>query len=539
MKRRLTALTMFCLVALALSATLAAVTYAADAVVEHNQRQRVDEYSRRALMRAEVVTDEAVSALRALASFDGTPCTPAHRQALQQTEEQHRYIRNVAWTDGQSIRCSSQYGDAVRALPSSEWSYGAGFTAWHSEIGKRGNEQRMLNIRLGEHVVVIDPRFYLDIVPLDDTIELALLESSDGTIVARWPRTNAQLMQAALTRDDAEPFFENRYYVVEHSHRYPISVIAYEPADRMRPNVYAQLKLLAAPALLASAFLTWLALRWRRKLRTPRSALLEGIRRRQFAAWLQPIVDLQSGRCVGAEALVRWTLEDGTVIAPDTFIPMAESLGLIQPITDRVIESVFEGAGALLARRRDLHVSINVTRDDLMSSRALQSLQSGFAKHDVRREQIWFECIERALIDASEAAPVLQRYRDAGHKVLIDDFGTGYSSLSYLQDLPVDGIKIDKAFVNALATGAEVNAIVPHIIGIAHELGLTMIAEGVEVEQQAEYLRERGVQYAQGWLYAKAMPAADFVRWVESAQGGAAARRADADTDTAHAAPGA
>ncbi|MEI7293213.1 EAL domain-containing protein [Paraburkholderia tropica] len=537
MKRRLTALTTFCLVALALSATLAAVTYASDAVVERNQRQQVDEYSRRALMRAELVTNDAVAALRALTSLDNTPCTPAHLQALRQTEEQFRYIRNVAWTDGETIRCSSLHGNVARTLPPAEWSYGADFSAWHSEIGKRGNELRMLSIRLGAHIVVIDPRFYLDIVPLDDTIELALLESGDGTIIARWPRANAELVQAAFTREGGKPFFEKRYYVVERSRRYPIAVIAYEPADRVRPDMLAQLRLFAVPALLASGFLTWLVLRWRRKLRTPRSALLEGIRRRQFAAWLQPIVDLQSGRCVGAEALVRWTLEDGTVISPDSFIPMAESLGLIHAITDRVIESVFEGVGALLAKRRDLHVSINLTRDDLTSSRALQTLQSGFAKHDVHRDQIWFECIERAFIDASETAPVLQRYRDAGHKILIDDFGTGYSSLSYLQDLPVDGIKIDKAFVNALATGAEVNAIVPHIIGIAHELGLMMIAEGVEVEQQAEYLRERGVQFAQGWLYAKAMPAAEFARWVEAAQTSGPSPAKREDEAAAHAAP--
>jgi sensor c-di-GMP phosphodiesterase-like protein len=523
MKSGLSALLTFCLVALGVSVLLVAIAWAADAVHERNERQQVDEYSRRALLRAEIVTAEAESSLRELAPYDGTPCTPEHLQMMREVEEQHRYIRSVAWTDGDKIRCSSLRGVADGMLPQPQWSYRTGFTAWHTEVGKRGNERRMLNIRLGQHIVMIDPRFYLDIVPLDDTIELAVLESSDGAIIARWPLADQGLVTAALFRDPGTPFFENRYYVVDRSHRYPIAVVAYEPKDRIRPDLAARLKTLLLPALLASALITWILFYWRRKLRTPRNALLEGIRRRQFAAWLQPIVELRTERCVGAEALVRWTLSDGTVVAPDTFIPMAESLGLIQPITDLVIESVASGVGGLLAQRRDLHVSINVTRDDLISSRVLQTLRASFAKHDVQPGQIWFECIERAFIDAGQCGPVLQGYRDAGHKIFIDDFGTGYSNLAYLQDLPVDGIKIDKSFVNALATGAEVNAIVPHIIGIAHELGLSMVAEGVESEAQADYLRERGVQFAQGWLYAKAMPAAQFVQWLERAGAGTAA----------------
>ncbi|MFP4903039.1 EAL domain-containing protein, partial [Paraburkholderia sp. BR14261] len=310
-------------------------------------------------------------------------------------------------------------------------------------------------------------------------------------------------------------YFEGRYYVVERSSRYPIAVVAYEPEDRMRRDVPAQLRTLLPPALVLSAIGTWLVLRWRRTLRTPRNAMLQGIRRRQFVAWLQPLVSLESGRCVGAEALVRWKLEDGTLVAPDTFIPMAESLDLIEPITDQVIRSVFEGVGAMLARRRDLHVSLNLAGKDLAGTRVLQTLKASLAKYGVRPEQIWFEAIERTLMDTASSAPVLEAFRAAGHRIFIDDFGTGYSSLSYLQALPVDGIKIDRSFLLSLASGEETNKIVPHIIEMARSLDLLMVAEGVETEAQAQYLRERGVQFAQGWLYAKAMPADEFLRYLE------------------------
>ncbi|QGZ60030.1 EAL domain-containing protein [Paraburkholderia acidiphila] len=515
MSSRFTALTTFCVVAFAVLATLMAAVYASDAVDERQKRDQVDVFSNRALLRAELVTSEAESALHQLMPYGNDPCTSDHLQRLRHVEEQFRYIREVAWTDGARLRCSSQSGDVDTALPPPEWTYANGFTAWHSEVGKRGNERRMLNVRLGNHVVVIDPRFYLDIVPLDDTIQLAVLETQDGGIISSWADADYTLVRAALKRTTRSQYFEGRYYVVERSSRFPIVVIAYEPEDRMRRDLPAQFRTLLLPALILSVLGTWLVMHWRRKLRTPRNAILEGIRRRQFVAWLQPLVSLESGRCVGAEALVRWKLEDGSIVAPDTFIPMAESLGLVEPITDQVVRSVFEGVGAVLARRRDLHVSLNLAGKDLAGTRVLDVLKPSLAKYAVHPEQIWFEAIERTLIDTAGSAPVLEAFRAAGHRIFIDDFGTGYSSLSYLQELPVDGIKIDRSFIRSLGGGEEMNKIVPHVIDMARSLDLLMVAEGVETEPQAQYLREHGVQFAQGWLYAKAMPADEFLRYLD------------------------
>jgi sensor c-di-GMP phosphodiesterase-like protein len=502
-------------VTFAILATLAVAVYAWDVVSERQRRQQVDIFSRRALLRAELVTSEAEAALLKLTPYDGTPCTSDHLQHLRGTEEQFRYIREVGWTDGKRLRCTSLRGLIDVALSPPEWIYPNGFTAWHTEVGERGNEQRMLNVRLGNHVVVIDTRFYLDIVPLDDSIELAVLEAQDVTIISRWPHVDQDLVRAALQRNTSSPYFEGRYYVVERSRRYPIAVVASEPEDRLRNSLPVQVSTALAPAFVVSAIGAWLIMRWRRKLRTPRNALLEGIRRQQFVAWLQPLVSLESGRCVGAEALVRWKLEDGSMVLPDTFIPMAESLGLTERITDQVVRSVFEGVGVVLAQRRDLHVSINLAGEDLAAPRVLETLKACLTKYAVRSEQIWLEAIERTLIDKDRSVPVLEAYRAAGHRIFIDDFGTGYSSLSYLQELPVDGIKIDRSFIRTLANGEEMNKIVPHIIEMARSLDLAIVAEGVETEAQADYLREHGVHYAQGWLYAKAMPAGEFLNYLD------------------------
>ncbi|WP_322014311.1 EAL domain-containing protein [Paraburkholderia sp. J12] len=506
----------FFLVAIAILATLAIVTYAFDAVTERHQRGQVDEYSRRALLRAELVTEDAQAALRELSQYNGPPCTPEHLRLLRQVEAGHRYVRGAAWNDGRGTACSTLADAGTGPLPPPELTLPDGYTAWRTQTGKPGSEQQMFNIRYGNAIVVVDPRFYLDIVPLD-TIEIGLLETHNTLVLARWARAEPEIIRMAVRNHLTSTYVNGRYYVVERSNRYPIAIVAYEPEGRVRPDWLRQMKTLILPALIASTLIAWLVVAWRRRQRTPRSALLEGIRRRQFVAWFQPIVEMESGRCIGAEALVRWQLDDGSIIAPDSFIPMAEQIGLIQPITDLVIRSVFEGVGELLAARRDLHVSINLTPDDLETSRMMETLQACLDKHQVQGKQIWFEAIERAFIDARRFARVLDRYRAQGHRILIDDFGTGYSNLAYLQELPVDGIKIDKAFIHALTTGAEVNVIVPHIIAMAQSLGLTMVAEGVETDAQAEWLRNHGVQFGQGWRYARAMPAAEFVRYASAA----------------------
>jgi sensor c-di-GMP phosphodiesterase-like protein len=132
------------------------------------------------------------------------------------------------------------------------------------------------------------------------------------------------------------------------------------------------------------------------------------------------------------------------------------------------------------------------------------------AQHKVSPHQIAFEVTERGLIDVVVARNHLQALRDVGHQVLIDDFGTGYCSLAYLQTLPVDCLKIDKAFIDALGHDAASSGVAPHIIRMAHALQLRVIAEGIEYEAQADLLSSEGVSYGQGWLFARPLSALKF-----------------------------
>ncbi len=246
--------------------------------------------------------------------------------------------------------------------------------------------------------------------------------------------------------------------------------------------------------------------------------LRRALRRKEFFLLYQPVVDLQTGRWVGAEALMRWRGRDGSYIAPDVFIPLAERNALIGALTERAIECYIRDAAGLLAKQQDVDISLNFSSRDLSDPQRVLRLRERLAQAGIRPQQVIVEITERVLVQAEEVRPQIQALRAMGVGIAIDDFGTGYSGLSYLTALELDYLKIDKVFVDTIGTDAATKHVVDHIIEIAHALGLVMVAEGVETQAQADYLREHGVQFAQGWLYARALPWDEFAARLQSQQ---------------------
>jgi len=236
----------------------------------------------------------------------------------------------------------------------------------------------------------------------------------------------------------------------------------------------------------------------------------------EFYMRYQPLVDLQTGRWVGAEALVRWRRTTGEELRPDLFIPYLEEAGLIPDLTDKVFDLVAEDVDGDLKGRDDFYVAINVASVDLRGDRLAGLIDTLLARTGCGAQHFAIEATERGLIDAEDGNQALQAVRDRGVRVALDDFGTGYSSLAYLQKFPLDYIKIDKSFVDSIATEAATSSVVVHIINMAQDLKLGMIAEGVETEEQARFLAERGVAYGQGWLYARPMPWAQLRAGLEA-----------------------
>ncbi len=248
-----------------------------------------------------------------------------------------------------------------------------------------------------------------------------------------------------------------------------------------------------------------------------RSALAEG----QLHVVYQPVVSLASGAVLKAEALLRWQHPSRGPIGPTIFIPIAESTGLIVEIGDWVFLQAARQA-RVWRERLDPGFQISVNKSPIQFANVRGGHDAWFKLLDdlnLPGQSIVVEITEGVLLDASESVDEhLLRLRDAGVSVSLDDFGTGYSSLSYLQRHDIDFIKIDQRFVRGLAPGSRDHTLCKAMIVMAHELGMQVIAEGVETEQQRALLAEAGCDHGQGYLFAQPMPADDFEAWVHAAR---------------------
>jgi diguanylate cyclase len=237
--------------------------------------------------------------------------------------------------------------------------------------------------------------------------------------------------------------------------------------------------------------------------------LYEGVRNGEFSLHFQPITLSIGGGVVGVEALIRWQHPVQGLVAPADFIPLAESIGLINYLGNWVLRAAcmqlvqWDAEGITLD-----YVSVNVSSQQFRDKRFTQSVKDALELTGVDPNRLVFEITESLLMhDPEEATRLLEGLTALGIRFAIDDFGTGYSSLAYLQRFPLSKLKIDRSFVENLLTSRNNRAIVSAVVGLAKSLGLELVAEGVETEAQRELLIEMGCDQIQGWLIARALPA--------------------------------
>jgi diguanylate cyclase (GGDEF)-like protein len=224
----------------------------------------------------------------------------------------------------------------------------------------------------------------------------------------------------------------------------------------------------------------------------------------------QPQARLSDGRITSLEALVRWQHPTRGVITPDHFIPLAERSGLIRDLTHAVLEEACAQLRRWLDAEVDVPVAVNLSTRDIIDTQLISQLGDLRRQYRVPAYLLKLEITESVLMsDAARAASIVTQLKEIGHSVAIDDFGTGYSSLAYLRRLPVDDLKIDQTFVRALDAATPDEVIVRSTIDLAHNLGLTVTAEGIETDATWTALRRLGCDFGQGYLISRPLSPAD------------------------------
>jgi sensor c-di-GMP phosphodiesterase-like protein len=486
---------------------IAAVFHVSWARAQAGEQERLLELADRAISRAMLSFSEVGNALRSFDKLDVVPCSATHIALMRKTTLDTRSVDEIGYyrSDG-LLECSSwgmAHSDIHQAPP--DFVTVDGLQIVFNVYPMISHGKLMTEVRYKNHNALIDPVRFADIMT-DDDVSLAVGTSS-GMLLGTLHAPDLDLVAREL--NGGAPQDNDKFIAVRE--RAGLKAVVMESSSRVAERLRQEALMMIPLGILIAALVIAVVVWFLRRRLSPRGELANAVRRREFVVHYQPLIELKTGLCIGAEALVRWQRPGGTMVRPDLFIPLAEASGLILPITDQVVDAVVADLGDLLREARRLHVAVNLSARDIKTGRILPIIHAALADTGIEKHQIWLEATERGFMDIDAARETLEQARRHGHAISIDDFGTGYSSLSHLQGLPLDALKIDKSFIDTICTDSATSSVTPHIIAMAKSLKLKIVAEGIETQMQADYLLERDVEYGQGWLFAKAMPAAEFI----------------------------
>jgi len=457
----------------------------------------------------------ATQSLQSLTSRSPSLCTPTFFRAAA-TEMRANYMMRqiiVNSTDG-ALQCAL-YGD--------KFSY----TAITPTMSMPGGSQEMTVVQIDDNefpllkvsLRVRPGREVSAFVP----INAHMFESGHGAI-EKSIMTRFELTSGLPIFEFGDPsrYFDdpnrgdNFLFASQVAQNVPISVSAAIPLDLIAVG-YADLQIgFTLVASLASCIFLWFCVQYVRRSQVPTFDLERAINDGELRPRYQPVIDLQTGHIAGCEVLIRWEKPNGEIISPGAFIEYAELSGLAIPMTLSLMEQVRDDLEDLCDRHPHLKVGINLFERHFRDGSIVEDVQSIFGATNIRYSQLVFEITERQpLSDIAGVNAVIHALRDLGSKVALDDAGTGHSNLAYIQKLGIDIVKIDRVFVELIKHRNQPVPVVDALIAMATELGTEIIAEGVETEEQALYLRKKGIRQAQGFLFAPALPVDAYLALAE------------------------
>lgn len=482
-------------------------------VIFHQVSKRLESTATKLALAGDVSTEESRDVLNRMNASKYAFCSPAEIASFRELVFHSHFLKEAGRMNGDSVVCSTLLGVAqgkmVHAKPSYLQRDG---TAIYQDLPPfRVYGKTVIAVRKGDSFVIYNPyNMHIDSPSwMHFTVtDMDRVSRHAGRLAGEEsPTPGIELLH------EGKAYYDNRLYATHCSKDGVVCLSSYTTvAEALGANRFEFAGFILSGALAGCLFGIVCPILYRRNKGIEKQ-LLRAIRRDELGVVYQPVVDLFSGRVVGAEALVRWNDDGNLAVPPDVFVRIAEERGFVGEITKLVLRRVFRDFGPTLRERSDFHVNINIAAADLADPDFVPMLESALKQAQVPASRLGIEITESFTARQDAAKKTILRLRENGHIVHIDDFGTGFSSLSYLYELNVSGIKIDRAFVRAIGTEAVTVTILPQILSMARQLNLQVTVEGIETPEQAEYFMRNSTEamHAQGWLYGRPVPASEVV----------------------------
>ncbi|HEV7345234.1 MAG TPA: EAL domain-containing protein [Devosia sp.] len=490
-------------------APIVAVDYLLDSYVRVREKVETQQYVTAITSQIEIGMNDAISALRRVLAESPSLCTPTFVANVQREIESSINMKQVLVENLDGVQYCDAFGRTVSYSPISE------------NLPVPGHTETLTLVQLGDLSMPAlkitqtfgQSRRVSAFVPLMGQTSDGLAQALPTAAMMRVLLTNGT---PVLTVGDASTFDQRGssaefIYADAFAGELPLKVEFAVPFVMAR-STYADLDVgFTAIACLISAIVLLLSLGYVRRSRVPAFDLERAIARAEIKPYYQPIINLRTGELVGCEVLCRWEKKNGQVVPPGAFIDYAEVTGLAIPMTLSLMQQVKFDLGDLSQMMPEMKIAINLFEGHFRDDSIVEDVQAIFGNSPINFRQLVFEITERhPLANSAVANSVIAGLHALGSRIAMDDAGTGHSNLAYLGTLGVDIIKIDRIFVDMVKPGTTQVPVLDGLIAMAKDLDCEIVAEGVETEEQALYLRARGVIQAQGFIFAPALKIGAF-----------------------------
>lgn len=496
--------------------------YHAETVAQDDMRATAQRY----VMRAEQTIQEAVGTLQKLHRAGAITCGSDHRQLFMREVGTSAYIQQIGLVDSSGVSMclapnNSKIGQdmlpvyktgappvGIGLLDKSFHGAHVGVVSWHIANGVR------LVAEISPSSVLIEPGS--EVLKSKRYGVLRLANNVVWLVVGEKSNIAGLPPEEIIVAD-------------YHSGRYPLDAQFSLPADAALA-ISAELKVIAAVAsagfaVLFVAIALWVS--WRPE-QDAEDEFVAAIRNGEFIPYYQPVMDIETGRLRGCEVLMRWKRPDGSIVSPGQFMTFAETSGHIFEMTRQLMRRTCEEVSDLHVDNPDLKLSVNLFAGHFEDRQIIDDLKEIYGNSRIAYQNLVMEVTERQpLRDMEKARKIIAEMQSLGVRLALDDCGTGHGGLAYLQKLGIDIVKIDKMFIDSLGMDASSATIVDTLVELASNLGMGIIAEGVENIDQIERLRELGVTAAQGYIFAPPLPAKLYIELANALMAGQLHERSD------------